>query len=269
VHPALEAAYAKRDRAREHLETLEDEADEFLRGYPYRVGIEIDAESRWYTAYLKVVEEPPPRLGILVGEIAYECLSALNHLVWELAARKNGRRKVLKLKRSIQFPVCSSPRHFASQTLVKDRLVSAAALTEIQWLQPYLTPYRYSPRRPNASLGWIKDIADADKHRVLARGFGEIRVDDLDWLWDETRASGPIEESLVAPWDGPFEDETKLGRIRFEVGHHKTTVDVDRQPGADILFDTGSEQIRIRHMEAAWTWLDQMALPLLAPLFPE
>jgi hypothetical protein len=268
VHPALEAAYAKRDRAREHLETLEDEADEFLRGYPYRVGIEIDVESRWYTAYLKVVEEPPPRFGILVGEIAYECLSALNHLVWELAARKQGRVKVLQLKRSIQFPVCNSPSHFAGQALVKDRLVSSDALTKIERLQPYMA-FRHPHDTPNASLKWVKDIADADKHRVLTRGFGEIRVDDLDWLWDETRASGPIEEGLVAPWDGPFKDETKLGRIRFETGHHEATVDVDRQPGADILFDTGADQIRIRHMEAAWTWLDLMALPTLAPLFPD
>jgi len=268
VHPALEAAYAKRDRAREHLETLELEADEFLRGYPYRVGIEIDPEITWYTAYLKIVKEPPPRLSVLVGEIAYECLSALNHLVWELAARKQGRKRVMKIKRSIQFPVCIGPSHFANQALVKDRLISRPALAKIARLQPYVTPRR-SYLTPNASLRWVKDIADSDKHRVLARGFGELRLDDIEWEWDETVADGPITEDLSPPDGLPLEDGAHIGRIRFRTGHLDAGVDVDRQPGADILFDTGAEQVRILHMEAALFWLEKVALPWLEPLFSD
>lgn len=267
MHPALEAAYAKRDRAREHLEALEMEADEFLGGYPYRVSVDLDAERRWYVASAKIIEEPSPRFSVLLGEIAYECISALNHLVWELAARKQGRKRVLKLKRSIQFPVCASPRHFAQQAVVKDRLVSRDATAVLAALQPYEALYD-SRLRPNESIRWIKDIADTDKHRVLARGFGELVLDELEWEWDETRADGPIEEGLLGP-DQPIDNGTKIGRIRFRSGHRHAAVHVDRQPGADILFDTGEERVRIRNMEGALEWLDRRALPWFAALFPD
>lgn len=267
MHPALEAAYAKRDRAREHLETLEMEADEFLGGYPYRVSVDLDAERRWYIASVEVIEEPPPRLSILLGEIAYECISALNHLVWELAARKQGRKRVLKIKRSIQFPVCTSARHLAQQALVKDRLVSRDAMAVLAALQPYETLYG-SYLRLNETLRWVKDIADTDKHRVLARGFGELVIDELEWEWDETHADGPIEEGLLG-WDEPIDHGTKIGRIRFRSGHRHAAVHVDRQPGADVLFDTGVERVRIRNMEGALEWLDRRALPAFASLFPD
>jgi len=242
------------------------EADEFLGRYPYRVSVEPDAQQRWYVATVHVVEEPPPRFSILVGEIAYECISALNHLVWELAARKQGRKGVLKLKRSIQFPVCTSPRHFFQQALVKDRLVSRDALAAIAALQPYEALYG-SRLRPNESLRWIKDIADTDKHRVLARGFGELVLDELEWEWDETRADGPIQEGLLG-WDDPVDHGAKISRIRFRSGHRHAAVHVDRQPGADILFDTGTERVRILHLEGALEWLDRRAFVVLAELFP-
>jgi hypothetical protein len=267
MHPALEAAYAKRDRAREHLDTLEDEADEFMRGYPYRIAVKVDPDSGWYTARLKIEEEPPPRLGILVGEVAYECISALNHLVWELAARKQGRNRIWEIKQRVQLPVCKGPAHFAEQALVKGRLVSRDALAKIEGLQPYRTPDQRPWLKPNAALADLKAIADADKHRILARGFGDLRLDEIQWFWDEQKAFAPVVEYLSG--DGVLEDGADISRIRFETGNRHAGVDVDRQPGADILFATDSGDLSILDIAGAWTWLDRLALPLLAPLFPD
>jgi hypothetical protein len=269
VHPALEAANAKRDRAREHVESLEDEADEFLGGYPYRVEVvsNPDPEVTWHTAKLKIVKEPPPRLSVLVGEVAYECISALNHLVWELATRKLGKRKVVKLKRVIQFPVSKSPVHFADQPLVKKRLVSAPALAKIERLQLY-RGMRGLAGSINAPLGWAKLIADADKHRILAGRIGELRFDEVGWDWDETRASGPIIRNMLPAEGGPLKDGAYVSRIRFARGHAEAAVYMDRQPGADILFDAEGEMLRVENVEAIWTWLDKIALPTLTPLFP-
>jgi hypothetical protein len=107
INPALDAANFKLGRANQHLRTLADEMTALVERNPYGVTVEFGAGSRWWVAKARISEEPSPLLSVLVGEVAYECLSGVNHLVWELASREVGRRKVFDrlVKGNVQFPV--------------------------------------------------------------------------------------------------------------------------------------------------------------------
>lgn len=265
MHPALGAAFAKTTRALEHLNTVEREIDEFLERNPFRIAVNFQPDSGWHVATFQIIEHPPPRLSVVVGEIAYECLSALNHLTWELACRKVGRRRVMAVKRSVQFPLAESPTHFAKLALVKQGLVSQQAVAVMEGLQPYHGPHG-SGRPGNQPATIIKDIADSDKHRVLATAFAELDLSEIVWTWDTTRAVGVTDEDLGTT--GPLKDGEKLGRIRFEIGNDEVKVEVDRNPAAEVLFSTNRWLIRRKHLATCCWWVDRIAMPTLAPLFP-
>ena len=94
LNPALVASGEKLRRASEHLDAVASEIVAFRNRNPYRITVQFERDTGWWVATARISEEPGPRLSVLVGEVAYAHLSALNHLVWELAARKVGRRKV-------------------------------------------------------------------------------------------------------------------------------------------------------------------------------
>jgi hypothetical protein len=248
---AFDAATEKLHRAREHLHTLKEEIASLSKRNTYAVAVDFDRHSGWWIANARVSEEPPPRLGVIVGEIAYECLSMLNHLTWELAARKVGRTKVFskQIKSQVQFPVAMSESAFKHNALVARRLVSKAALAVIDGLQPYHRYNLYGAARPDdltltaaklragvQPLEIIKELADADKHRVLTTTFATVEFGGVGFTWDSARASGPrvggFGRSL---W---VVDGTPLGRIRFENGNEEANVGVDGAPSLDVLFGT-------------------------------
>ena len=210
-----------------------------------------------------MLEEPPTLLSVLLGELAYETLSALNHLTWELAARKIGRRRVIKVKNQVQFPVCP-PRHFANVPLVKNQLVGQKGLRAIERLQPY--DGRMGLRRANGHpLVLVKEIADADKHRVLASSFAQIRFSEIRWEWDEwEKGYGDFEQpEIVLP--RPLADGVELTRIRFKQGNRKANPRASRTPEADLLFSTDRGAIRHRHIKTIIPWLQDVALLVSHP----
>jgi hypothetical protein len=109
-HPVLKAAEAKLRHAFEDLHALRTNRAAFLKACADPLTVEFDRGSGWWIAKIGVVEEPPPDLSVLVGDIAYQCLSAFNHIVWELAARKIGRRRITdkRIREHVQVPVAHS-----------------------------------------------------------------------------------------------------------------------------------------------------------------
>jgi hypothetical protein len=113
-HPVMAAAKAKSRRAFANLQLLRADERTIFESGDNAVTVEFDRRSGWWIAKLGMVEEPPPDLGVLVGDIAYQCLSAFNIVVWELAARKIGRRKVAtkQFRNHVQLPVALTRRAF-------------------------------------------------------------------------------------------------------------------------------------------------------------
>lgn len=265
MYPTLQAASAKLDRASKDNHTAQTEARALVNRQPYRISVDFEPETGWHVARVKIVEEPGPALAVLYSAVAYQCRSALNLIVWELASRKVGRRKLAAnrhLAGQVQFPIATSPEKFLSNSVRAH--ISKPALTIIEGLQPYNRVR--GALVEGHPLCIIKMVTDTDKHRVLPGGFGAIRIRDMKFVWDETIARGPTIEPAPQP-PLSLKDEAALGRIRFEVGNAHANVSVDRQPDAEVMFECGNWALSMPDISSCVATTRQ-CLRELAPLFP-
>jgi hypothetical protein len=178
VDDALAGIRAKLDRANVHLETLHSEVQAFRKRQPYRIEGEFDAERSGYVFCLHIVERPPIRWGVLIGELVHNARSALDNLIWELVLL-NGKQP----GRWNSYPVCDSgtketflreirrPRK-GKRPAGKLHGVSDEACTIIEQTQPY-----------NGGLCQRLTALDAlwnmDKHRFLMPMFISIADPEL------------------------------------------------------------------------------------------
>jgi hypothetical protein len=270
VYGALEAAKAKWDRGFEDFKRLQLNTGRFVKSNPYRIAIEFEAETGWYVAYTRMVEQVPPLFSVLVGSISYQCLSALNLTAWELAARKIGRRKIEQVKDDIFFPMAKTGGDFKSLRLISKPYVSKQAVAGLRAVQPYST--QHGPRGPGQHpFFMIKTFADTDKHRVLAPMLGRVTIENVRFKWDRAVARNPTVEhwtSRTRIGGTPFiRDGAPLGRIRFEVGNTKAKVRVDRQPTAQVAFVAGRWVVGLDEI-AQCLGTTMRSIRNLAPLFP-
>jgi hypothetical protein len=267
TYSALLASHAKWDRGVKNLDALEERAGEVAERDPYGIDIEFDRKTGWHTAYARIRELPPPDLSVLIGGAAYQFLSALNLVVWELAERKIGRHKINegRIANDIAVPIARKPEDFESLRLVTQAYVSKPAIARLRGVQPYSGP---DPAGiASHPLLALKPLADTDKHRILAGVFGLVKYEGIHFVWDESVARDPTFERLV-PSDARFVyANAPLARVRFQVGNAKVKVDVNRQPSAEIQFSDGRRMYSAEVMRAiagATRW----AITYLTPLFP-
>jgi hypothetical protein len=187
----LDDAYAKLDRAAEHLEELEAEVREFRESDPYEVSGEADADSGDYVLRVRT-DKPPRKISAVVGDVVNNLRPPLDYLISALATLDSG-----KAHPSNQFPICDAPAAFKAELTEKRRLhgLTADHVTAIEKLQPY------SRRKTKRWLRDLRDLSNPDKHvrlNVLA-GYveGEFDFEDPD-------APAPITASTAKPTVSPF-----------------------------------------------------------------
>jgi hypothetical protein len=135
--------------------------------------------------------------------------------------------------------------------------VSRQALAVFESLQPYKGNLGPAAARGHP-LAIIKELADADKHRVLAAAYGRMGFAGVRLQWD----SGPTGPQIrrVARTNRMLKRGAQLARIRFETGNEQANVRVDPQPALEILFETDNWTITVQHVAngfgAALTCLD-------------
>lgn len=190
---------AKIARADYHLNVLGKETRSFLDRKPYAYGHERDDEAGQYIWRVVVRELPDPRWGLLISEIAHHLNSALDHLVWLVAASHTGRRP----PRDTGFPVAKGVADFRrmwtrSSGSYRIRALPPHAQAIVEDEQPY--------HRGNAFEGhplWVlRRLANADKHETLvtvggAAGKGSANV---------SQEGGEVAVAPVKFFNGPLED---------------------------------------------------------------
>lgn len=155
----LDGIAAKIHRADEHIEYFDAEIARVL-SENYRIATKFHSDSREYrfSAFGEAVA--PLRLAVIVGEIAHQLRSALDHVVTQLHAVGPGGGDPAKL----EFPICLNPKRFASaRKRGKITGVSESAAAAIEDLQPYRT----STPPEHAALYVLHNLDRTDKHRVL------------------------------------------------------------------------------------------------------
>lgn len=153
---ALDDAWAKVDRAGEHIEALKAEVRRFSNGRPYSVTGDPDLNTGEYVLRIKP-EEPPKRVSVLIGDVLGNLRPSLDYLVGALAVLDGG-----KVQQSHQFPICDTPVLFKSE-LDKGRLAGIAPdhVALIEKLQPY------KRRRSKIWVRLLREYSNPDKHRHL------------------------------------------------------------------------------------------------------
>jgi hypothetical protein len=231
---ALDAAWAKYNRAARDLRVLHENVTRFLAREPYSLDVHFDRESGWHVVRMRIREEPPPVLGVVVGSIAHQAYSALNHVTWELAVRNLGYDQASepRVRSRFDFPICEKRRDFRKRDVLTH--VGDQAARVLEQLQPF-----HSEPGPHGKIQHplllMKELADADKHRVLAAAYGAIDLANAAIHWGD--AGGATYEDLLPDDERTLADGMPLGRFRFAEGNATASIRVEH-PDPDLVFES-------------------------------
>jgi hypothetical protein len=154
AHP-LDSAYFKLARAAEHLNEAESEISIFRDTDPQVAFPKYDFDAPEHTLRLRVIGQPPPRLGLLFADALQNIRSALDHLIYQLADLDTDHPRGDRT----QYPIYDTPEGFDAQPARFLEGVPREYWTRIREAQPYEPRYRF--------LGPLRILNDRDKHRVL------------------------------------------------------------------------------------------------------
>jgi hypothetical protein len=269
-HP-LEGFLLKLNRAEEHLESIKEMIDGFCESDFYSTGRELDRKGR-LIARVKNVKDPPPELGVLIGDCVFDYRSALDQFAYALAAAHTNPLPK-KLARSSAFPIYpTGPKfrgHGARPASDKIAGMSRSARARIERLQPYHR--RKDP--PLAALWRLEELSNIDKHRL-------IHVTAAVGIRSQFRVNGPGISRLhgIQPVFCSMEENAIVGRFWGEFDL-ETGVNVEANIAPEVVFDRRSEARSVRRRSVFLTLLEirecivNRVLAVLEPefsrLFPE
>ncbi|MGD0050780.1 MAG: hypothetical protein ABSD03_03030 [Vulcanimicrobiaceae bacterium] len=146
----------KVDRAKKHIDELNAEVRKFADRNPYRIVLEPSfnpGNPAMVALTLRIREQLPDHLALIVGDIVHNLRSSLDHLVCCLVP--NGASD-----KDVQFPFTSSASTL--EATIKSRHIDRAkpnAVDAIRGLKPYAGG--------NDPLNGIQLLDNMDKHRLL------------------------------------------------------------------------------------------------------
>ncbi|HEX9896602.1 MAG TPA: hypothetical protein VGA85_02950 [Dehalococcoidales bacterium] len=176
---SLDSPRLKITRAKDEINRLGLMQDAFLANTHYSV---VRAEKNLVSGkdVLRIkIDGSPPSLewGVYIGEIAHNLCSALNHLVYQLALLNSSNKpETVAGDKRLQFPIFLTEPEFKAkwgESMIK--LLKPEHKASIKRLQPYnssgssllktidLTKWSGC----NSPLFWLKEINNADKHRII------------------------------------------------------------------------------------------------------
>jgi hypothetical protein len=166
--PLFDSAWLKWSQAVHHTQTLETEVKARSRdGYsnPLRsFRAEYHAKRHGFLVVAREVEPIPVRWQLLLGDIANNYRSALDHLAWALVTRGRTPPGTLKprQKKAIYFPIYEDRIEYNRSLAKKLPGVRRADVAKVRGPQPY----HYRARATHV-LVLLADINPRDKHRTI------------------------------------------------------------------------------------------------------
>jgi hypothetical protein len=236
----LHGAYLKITRASKHLDELKAALSQwFEKGEGYGTTIEEEPDG-WQLFRCEIREDIPLGLGVVVGDIAHNLRSALDHLAWELVELDNGNPG-----KHTGFPIFTNPKQWKAKVedpyyrpnkfkRLKSPLkgVRREVYDDIEKLQPYHRQGGFSPARQRlAELAWLNN---ADKHRALHVAYGVISDEEIRVEFDLPHLVLGVEKEILVEPTQLLEDGLELVRLRVTVRG-----DANAEPNAELVMPVG------------------------------
>ena len=152
----LDGAFARVNRAAEHIAELKRTVDIFQQAYHDAVASQFDSDLPDQPDLGPKSVPAPEQIGILVGEICYNLRASLDYLVYELAILDSG-----VVQDDTQFPIYDKEdeiQDFNKRTSKTLKGINPRHRALIEALQPY------------KNCKWtatLREISNPDKHRRL------------------------------------------------------------------------------------------------------
>jgi hypothetical protein len=230
----LSGVWTKIARAEEHLTLLDAEVRAFIEGnnQPFVLSIPyLDADSGWHVVYGIVEREPPPRLGVILGDVLHNVRSALDHLVWQLVLLRAKKGKAPSDNNA--FPIVATKHGWDSAVNSLLQGVSGPHRAIIKRVQPY---HRASTPE-QTYLGMLKSLSNVDKHRIVHPMFAVLRdpgTGPTAARFEVTRGRGAVVQQQFR--HGRMEHGAELMRARVEPLEDDTEVKMDGDAPVDVAF---------------------------------
>jgi hypothetical protein len=206
----------KVDRAYKHLTDLQLETQRFFRSpYPYEILPEDNPETGERTYYLRVHKEIPPEFSALIGDIAQNLRSALDHLAWHLVQSSPAFPKAKE--RDVYFPIFETASDYRKGKMKKIAGMTQGAIDAIDAVKPYCRLDTVGIGNP--ALYWLSVINNQDKHRLLipvgaaAPAHSITKSRRAEWAHALKNAFGSPDADVMIPSlvpAGPLENGSKL-----------------------------------------------------------
>jgi len=181
--PDFSGCWAKIERAKEHRDSL----DQYVRDWGAvenncpRLGIKFKAETGEHIVYVQSMPDYTrflQRSSLIVGDAIHNLRGALDHLAFQLALKNTAATIVNERERMrrIQFPIEDAPERFKRRCQGRNRGGWIADLHADH--QAIIERYQVYHRLDDEGLEWaryfhpletLRDLSDADKHRLLLR----------------------------------------------------------------------------------------------------
>jgi hypothetical protein len=218
-------ARARLDRAREQTDVLHDEFLEFSARAPHAVREIFDAETWRKRAVYAVTEEFPAAWTAIIGEIAYDLRSALDHVVYDLTDIESGGPLG-----HTGFPIFEDEARYDEVTtrgepalgsgVFKIRGVNSYAKAAIRSLQPFEMRKTMPFEEPMLTI--LQELYAADRHRT-------VPLCRLRWAGSTMRTRRPVRD-LVFLWGATLDDGATLAEWTPTAG-------ADGEPDLDVNLD--------------------------------
>lgn len=223
--PDLSFVRTKIERAYVHLKTADAISKAHCESDFYGLVVKPYRKGRYH---LRVTEVTPfsPEFSILLGEIAYQLRSGLDHLAFSFSVPKNRTEE-----KNVQFPFASRRSEWKGTADKMLPGISPGARRIFERFQPYhrrREPYVFYLWCVNAVNNWEKHRAPATAAAALARSKGNIKIPSelraRNFKFFRNRAIKP--NAILAQFDG--EKAPPNAEVHIEMKNTLTPVFDDR-----------------------------------------
>jgi hypothetical protein len=221
-HKLLEGSRLKVERSKKHVQDLNIALKAFFDTNPYEFLCKRDPETRQPVYYLNRVEETPPNIAVIAGDVIQSLRSALDHLAYQLVLSGTGKPGPF---RYVSFPIFDSPDEYETKKSRRIKGMRPGAVKAIDAVKPY--------KGGNDLLWRLDHLNRIDKHRLLLTvgahdggidvGYLATRHLRNDYYWSDF----PIVSAVYYP-TGPMK--------HLEVGDVLFTDEPDAEVDKDMKF---------------------------------